>query len=283
MANFLDEFRDILARGDDLPTPPSVVLELQASLDDEMVSGGKIATIINRDPSMVTQLLRAANSAAFNCGTAVGEVDTAIRVLGFRQVRAMCIGLAVVRAFSVRRHGPIGGSFWHHSTGVALVARELSRCLGYSEIPPEEVYVGGLLHDVGLLLLDQHFPTRLKDSLVVAQACGEPLWKAETILLGTDHAEIGALLLGRWGLPQSIVSMVAAHHNPQLGPQKYRDACWLIFAAEIICGGLGPSLQIEQLTRARALSILEIMRAADHDVHELLRGLSIEMEELAAV
>ena len=213
MANFLAEFRDILEKGDDLPTLPVVVLELQAALDDELVSGGRIASIINRDPALATRLLRLANSAAFNCGTAVGEVNVAIQLLGFRQVRALCIALAVVNVLSNRRDGLIHGSFWQHSAGVALVARELARCLGYSEIPLEHLYMGGLLHDVGLLLLDQHFPKRLEDSLEVARACDEPLWRAESILLGTDHAEIGSLLLGSWSLPPAIVSMVAAHHR----------------------------------------------------------------------
>ncbi len=283
MANFLTEFRDILAKGDDLPTLPGVVRELQAALDDEFVSGGRIASIINRDPPMATRLLRLANSAAFNCGTAVGEVNTAIQLLGFRQVRALCIALAVVNAFSHRRDGLIHGSFWQHSAGVAFAARELARCLGYSEIPLEQLYMGGLLHDVGLLLMDQHFPTRLEDSLDVAQACDEPLWRAESILLGTDHAEIGSLLLGSWSLPPAIVSMVASHHNPRLAPEKYRDACWLIFAAEIICGGLAPSLPIERLTRARAVSILDTMRAADYDVDALLMELWVATEEFAPV
>ncbi len=283
MANFLAEFRDILAKGDDLPTLPGVVLELQAALDDELVSGGRIASIINRDPPLATRLLRLANSAAFNCGTAVGEVHTAIQLLGFRQVRALCIALAVVNAFSHRRDGLIHGSFWQHSAGVALAARELARCLGYSEIPLEHLYMGGLLHDVGLLLMDQHFPARLEDSLDVAQACDEPLWRAESILLGTDHAEIGSLLLGSWSLPPAIVSMVAAHHNPHLAPEKYRDACWLIFAAEIICGGLAPALPIERLPRARAVSILDTMRAAEYDVDALLVELGAVTEEFAPV
>ena len=273
MTGFIDEFRDVLERGRDLPTLPQVVLELHAALDNEMVSHGEIAAIVNQDPPLATRILRLANSAAFNVGTPIGDIGSAMHLLGIRHVRVLCVALSIVNVFSGARGVLNHRSFWGHSTAVALTVRELARCLGYSGVPHEHLYVGGLLHDVGLLLLDQYFPRRLRDSLDIAHGCDEPLWKTETFVLGTDHGEIVGLLLGHWHLPSPIVSMVAAHHHPLESAQEHRDASWLLYAAEIICGGLGPAVEIERLTPERATTLVDIIQSADYDVDGLLDGI----------
>ena len=282
MSRFLSEFREVLAKGDDLPSLPAVVFELYAALDDELVCSNEIAAIIKRDPALATRLLHLANSAAFNCGTPVGQVDGAVLLLGLRQVRALCMALGVANMFSGRGGGLIGRSFWVHSAGVALVARELARCLRYNDVPREELYVAGLLHDVGLLILDQNYPKKLMDAFALAEDCESPLWMGENIALATDHGEIGGLLLGRWGLPPSIVSMVTAHHNPDLAPEKYRNACWLIYAAEILCGGLGPGLEIERLGEEQALSFLQEIQSAGYDADGLVEELGDASQEFAS-
>ncbi|MDJ0766932.1 MAG: HDOD domain-containing protein, partial [Myxococcota bacterium] len=149
MASFLGEFRDVLQKGEDLPSLPAVVFELYAALDDDLVSVDQIASIIERDPGLATRLLRLANSAAFNCGDPIGDLTGAVHLLGVRQVRALCIALSVTNMFQTRSGGLLGTDFWDHSAGVAVAARELGLCLGYHEIAAGELYVAGLLHDVG--------------------------------------------------------------------------------------------------------------------------------------
>ncbi len=283
MAQFISEFLDVLAKGDDLPTLPIAVLELHAALDDDLASDSKVAEIINRDPPLATRLLRLANSAAFNRGTPVGEVRGALQLLGLRQVRALSVALAVVSAFSTRKGRLDHESFWQHSAGVAFAARELARCVGYSESSPEQLYVGGLLHDVGLLLLDQYFPDRLWLLVETAEADDEALWRVEQEFLGTDHGEIAGLLLGRWSLPAPIVSMVAAHHHPRTAPVELRDASWFIYAAEILCSGLATPLRIEQLSHARASTVLDAVRSANYDVEPLLAEIALVADETAAM
>lgn len=276
MANFLREFRYVLAKGDDLPSLPSVVFELYSVLNNDMSSGASIAEIIERDPAMATKLLRLANSAAFNCGSPIGDVAGAIQLLGIRQVRAMCVALSVTNMFSSRDGGLVGTAFWEHSAGVANTARSLARCLQYTHVSAGELYVAGLLHDVGLLVMDQRFSEELRGAYEVAKSCDSPLWKGENITLATDHGEIGGLLLDRWELPSSIVSMVTAHHNPKLAPAKYRDPCWLIYTAEILHGGLGTEFEIECHSREQAQEFLDLIRKSGFDIEELTEGLEAQ-------
>jgi putative nucleotidyltransferase with HDIG domain len=255
---------------------PAAVLELHAALDDERISHGEIAAIIYRDPPLATRLLRLANSAAFNRGQPVGDVSGAVHLLGIRQVRALCVALSVVNAFSGRRGALPHQSFWQHSVGVAVVARELGRQLGCGGLPPEQLYIGGLLHDVGLLLLDQYFPDTLHQSVEIAHDHNESLAIAESGAWGIDHGEVGGFLLGRWSVPAPVVAMVAGHHHPQSSSVQYRDACWLIYASELLCSGFGLSLDVEHIGEMRAIAVLRALQSNGHDIQRVLERVDAE-------
>lgn len=267
----------MLAAGGDLPTLPSVVLDLQAALEDDLASGARIAAIIRRDPAMATRLLRVANSSAFTTGSPVSSLDAALQLLGFRQVRSICMGIAVMGAFRRPGSGLLDQRFWQHSVAVATLARELARGLGYTALPLDELYVGGLVHDVGFVLLDQYFPKALQEARVVAAATGTPLWMTERIALGTDHGEVGGMLLDAWALPAGIVAAVACHHHPRQAPARHRDAVWLTFAAERLCASFGPALAIEGLAGEGSEAMLDAMRSAGCDVDAVLAGASGEV------
>ncbi len=249
MSSFLGELRDVLTRGDDLPTLPAVVFELHGVLENENTSQHEVAAVIQRDPALATRLLRLANSATFNRGSPVGSVDQAVQLLGLKQVGALCLALSVVNAFN-RGSGRLDyPSFWEHSAGVALAAVRLAASCGYSQIPSEQLYVGGLLHDIGLLMLDQYFGEWLRSCLAHAEAQSVELHVAEADVLGIDHGEIGGLLLASWSLPRPIVAMVTDHHHPDTAPTEHKDACRIIHAGETMCKAKGPSLEVRTSTQ----------------------------------
>jgi putative nucleotidyltransferase with HDIG domain len=280
MAKFIEEFRAVLADGGDLPSLPEVVIELQTALEDDLASGGRIAGVIRRDPAMATKLLRVANSSAFNTGSPVSSVDGALQRLGFRQVRSICMGIAVMGAFNRSGSGLLDHRFWQHSVAVATLARELARGLGYHALPLDELYVGGLLHDVGFVLLDQYFPHALKEARVVAEATGARLWMTERIVLGTDHGEVGGMLLDSWSLPAGITAAVSCHHHPRETPERHRDAVWLTFAAERLCAAHGPGLAIEGLSGEGTERMVEAMRRVGCEVEAVLEGVSASVPAL---
>jgi len=225
-------------------------------------------------------LLRLANSAAFNQGHPVGSVSHAVQLIGLTHVGALCVALAVVNAFSDRRGGLGHRAFWQHCAGVAFVARDLAGHIGYDKVAAEQMYIGGLLHDIGLLLLDQFFPEYLQQSIAEAFTRSCPLNVAEDLVLGADHGEVGGLLLGRWSLPEAIVSMVSSHHEPASGPREYRDACWIVYCAEMICCENGPSLSIEGLNPKRAAYVVKSL-TAEYDVQSILEDMESSSSDFA--
>jgi HD-like signal output (HDOD) protein len=270
----INGMRDLLAKGDNLPTLPTVVFQLHRVLDDERAGAGDVAGIIERDPALTARLLRAANSAAFARPGAdrVGSVSAAVSRLGVNQVRAVCIVLAVVKAFNRRDGGLDHQEFWIHSATVGMTARRLWEQYGDDRtISSDDIYVAGLLHDAGLLVVEQHFPREFGEVLASRSTLGGHLWQVEEDHLGMDHGAIGGLLLGRWSLPAFIAEAVTNHHHPHQAEDQYQPACRVVQAAEVLCTETGAGLPEEGPPDCSAADVLGELGAAEEEVEALLK------------
>jgi HD-like signal output (HDOD) protein len=258
VAYIITGMRELLAKGENLPTLPTVVFHLHRVLDDERAGAADVAAIIERDPSLTARLLRAANSAAFSRpGERIASVHAAVARLGINQVRAVCIVLAVVKAFRSRQGGLDHQAFWVHSAAVGMVARQLWERFGAdTAISGDDVYVAGLLHDAGLLILEQHFPREFLEVLSVRSAHGGHLWQAEEAHLGMDHGAVGGLLLGRWALPPFLAEAVTNHHHPHQADEHLQGIARVVQAAEVLCTEAGVGLPEEGAADCSASDVL---------------------------
>lgn len=271
MPYIINGMRELLAKGENLPTLPTVVFHLHRVLDDERAGAGEVAAIIERDPSLTARLLRAANSAAFSRpGERIGSVHAAVARLGINQVRAVCIVLAVVKAFRARQGGLDHQAFWVHSAAVGMIARRLWEHLGQDQdISGDDVYVAGLLHDAGLLILEQHFPREFLEVLSARATNGGRLWQAEEAHLGMDHGAVGGLLLGRWALPQFLAEAVTNHHHPHQADEHLQGVCRVVQAAEVLCAEAGVGLAEEGGADCSSADVLAELGASDATIEAI--------------
>ncbi len=271
MAIFFEELTAMLLKGEDLPTLPDVVFQLHAALDDDLVGDARIADIVDRDPAIAARLLRVSNSALLNRGDEVTTVLNAVKRLGIRQIRSICLVVAVVKSFRYSESAFDHRHFWEHSAAVGRLAQTLSRhAANRGSVNHEDVYVAGLLHDVGLLMLDQFFPERFKEILEVRALSGDPLWECEELVIGMDHGEVGGLLLGRWSLPKSTVKCVSAHHSSNIADDQFQTACTVVRAADVICNCHGVGLEFEESTEEDVWRAIEPLDLSASDVESVL-------------
>jgi putative nucleotidyltransferase with HDIG domain len=225
----------VLARLQQLPALPTVVTELLASFDNEDVDIGQVVWLIARDQTLTARLLRVANSPFYALQSRVGTINEAVVVLGFRAVRSMVLAIAmrqVLRADHCAGFDPQG--YVNHSLGVALAARGLAQTTGRN---PELAFVGGILHDIGELVLASCFSEQYAAALVYQARHDCPLIVAESDILGLDHAAVGGLLADSWRFPASLKSAVAEHHSPSAAlADSLAD---LTHVADAIAHGLG--------------------------------------------
>jgi HD-like signal output (HDOD) protein len=271
MAFFFEELTTMLLKGEDLPTLPDVVFQLHGALDDELVGDARIADIVERDPAIAAKLLRISNSALLSCGVEVTTVLSAVKRLGIRQIRSLCLVVSVVKSFHYSQSAFDHRHFWEHSAAVGRLAQTLGRHIPTKgAVDYDDLYVAGLLHDVGLLMLDQFFHQHFKEILEVRALSGDPLWKCEDLVIGMDHGEVGGLLLGRWSLPKSTVKCVSSHHSASIDDDEYRNACAIVRAAEVICNCHGVGLEFEESTEEDVFVALEPLELSESAVESVL-------------
>lgn len=268
VTKFATELDALFAGKAQLPTLPDLLLQVQRALADEMGGLEELARIIERDPGLAAKLLRVANSAAFSRGIQVTAISAAVGRLGLKQVRSLCMAVGVVRAFDNTNRTLDHARYWEHSAAVGLVAERLAQASKRNaQVDGAEAYVAGLLHDVGLLLLDQFFPEDFAAILEENDAEMSGSWRVELQRLGLDHGEIGGRLLTHWGVPQAVISAVTHHHHPDEGPELAGPIGQLVWGAEALCSACGLELPAEGTAEV-----------APHDVLERL-GVPPEMQE----
>jgi putative nucleotidyltransferase with HDIG domain len=190
-----------------LPALPQVVLHILESLKDEAVDADSLGEAISNDPAVAGRLLAAANAGAFG-GHPVGTLRQAIIVLGIGRVRQITLATALIDRFKAAP--PFDSHrLWLHSVGVALCAQEIARHAG---LDAETAYTGGLLHDIGQLLLFSVNPTFYAATIMHKTKRDLCIIDAERELLGIDHAQVGGALARHWNLPADIALAISAHH-----------------------------------------------------------------------
>lgn len=225
----------IVARLKALPALPTVVAELLASFGNEEVDVGRLAEQISHDQALTARLLRVANSSFYGLQSRISTINEAVVVLGFRAVRSMVLAVGVSGVFRADHcPGFDPQSYIRHCVGVGLVARALAQVTGRN---PELAFTGGILHDIGELVLATCFPEQYAKTLAYREQHDCTLVAAERDILGLDHAVVGGLLADTWRFPASLHSAVAEHHAPSAATAD--SLADLIHLADGVAHGLG--------------------------------------------
>ena len=215
------------------PSMPKAGVKLRVLLVKNDVSVEEIEGILRHDPGLATNVLRLANSAFFGLRTKVSTLKHAVTLLGIRRFSQIAVSACMSKTMdnAVEGYGLSPGALWLHSIAVSTTAEALAKHKKLAET--DDVFTPALLHDMGKLILGKFLNEESQkfESLV---AEGIPLDVAENMILGTDHAEIGALILTKWSFPSDIVDTVRWHHNPEvLKVSKLQPE--IVYLANLLC------------------------------------------------
>jgi putative nucleotidyltransferase with HDIG domain len=194
-----------------LPALPEVVNYLTRSLGDERADVDTLAHHIHSDPAILARLLAAANSVASGMSTRIYSAKQAFLVLGVDRIVSIILASALTYRYETRGAGFDARLLWRHSLGVATCARVLAEHAGLN---PELAFTGGLLHDIGQLLMFTASPGHYLEALELRREQALSLCAAETAVFGYDHTGAGKALAAAWKLPLEIVDAIVAHHEP---------------------------------------------------------------------
>ena len=196
------------------PSMPRAGFKLRALLNQMDVPLTEIEKILRHDPGLATNVLRLANSAFFGLSTKVGSLKQAVLLLGVKRFAQIAVSACMSKTMekAVEGYDLSPGELWLHSIAVSNTAEALAK--DRKIVETDDVFTPALIHDMGKLVLGKFVKEELqKIESITSNAV--PLDIAEHMVLGTDHAEIGALILAKWSFPIDIVNAVRWHHNPE--------------------------------------------------------------------
>ena len=224
---------EILAKVKSFPTMPEAGTKLLDVLEQPDTEIHQIEEILRYDPGLTANILKLANSAYFGIPSKIGSLKQAVMVLGFKRltqlVVASCVSAVMDR--SVPGYDLPPGNLWRHSIAVSLAAEALVR--DKNKTVSQDVFTPALLHDVGKLVLGTFVKEELEAIESIA-AKGVPFVVAENMILGTDHAEIGAQILTHWNFPEEVIHAVRWHHDPD-SPKAVTPQMDIVYLANLLC------------------------------------------------
>jgi HD-like signal output (HDOD) protein len=202
-----------------IPSLPASYQAMLAELSSSEPRLDKLATLVTADMGMAAKCLQLVNSAFFGLRTPVSGILHALNLLGLDLLKSLVLSTHVFSEFSTSIFkGPEIGWLWDHSFAVSLGARKIAEIEQVSPLAIDEASTAGLLHEVGKLVLASCLGNEYRMALDMATETGITLREAEQEVFGCNQAQVGAYLLGLWGLSDGVIEAVAWHLKPSAAP-----------------------------------------------------------------
>lgn len=203
---------DRIKSADNLPSLPTVAVEVLRLTQSSDVSAEEVAAAIQNDPALTVKILKVVNSSLFGFSREIASLKHAMVILGLRTVKVMVLSFSLVDSLARNQSEAFDyESYWRRSLTTAVAARLLARTVAPSQA--EEAFVSGLLTDLGMLAACRCASDDYRPVLAAVSTGERPLERVEQELLGMTHAEMGEALLRGWGLPDELCTAVGSHHE----------------------------------------------------------------------
>ena len=225
-------FETLLDDVEGLVSPPAICMRLFELIHSPQASARDIAEVVSIDPNLTVRLLRMANSSFYNLSGKVDTVSRAVTIIGNSELYSLVLSISAVKSFTNIANDLVNmDTFWRHSVYTGLLARALARRVNM--LHPERLFVAGLLHDIGSLVLYHYRPDTMRDLLLVSHGDEDVLYHAEMETLGFTHAGLAGALLEEWQLPEELQQAVTWHHDPG-SAQVARIEAHLLYLANVV-------------------------------------------------
>jgi putative nucleotidyltransferase with HDIG domain len=225
--------KQIMSKIRAFPSMPATGAKMLRMLEDPETSVVEIEDALRHDPGLTGNVLKLANSAYFGIPSKVSSVRQGVLLLGLKRLIQLVVASCVsgVMDKPVPGYDLPPGDLWRHSIAVSIAAEALVK--DKRNIDAEDIFTPALLHDIGKLILG-HFVKEELDDIEKIASKGVPYVVAENMVLGTDHAEVGAQVLTQWSFPRDVIEAVRWHHDPDF-PEQGKAPVDIVYLANLLC------------------------------------------------
>lgn len=274
-----DRARSMVEAARTVASPPMIYERLVRVINNPRSGSADVAKVIGEDPGLTARLLKVVNSAFFSFPRRIETATQAVTVVGTSQIRDLALATSVVTLFrDIPRELVDMDSYWRHCMGTGVMARVLAAQRREDNI--ERFFVGGLLHDIGRLILFMQAGQEESRAIEEARESGRPLYRVERDLIGCDHAQVGAALMDQWNFPAPFAEAVAYHHKPRRA-QRFPVETAAVHLADVVMNALEWGTSGEPRTPDLDESVFGILGTEAEQIPGLLDD--VERQAAAAV
>jgi putative nucleotidyltransferase with HDIG domain len=233
-----EDLNRIVMQAADLPTVPIVAKKVVKALSNPNTNINDLNKIISTDQALSARILKIANSAMYYCQREIESLAVAMSRIGFASLKSIVIAVSTKDIY--KTFGEAEKLLWEHSVGVSIASQTVAQAVG--GFKPDEIFTGGLMHDIGKTLLNNKDPKKYSQVFQKVHEEGKIFIEAEQAIYGFTHAEVGSLLINKWNLPAILTDVIRIHHdidNSQGIPQTVLRTAAVINLADLICLKLG--------------------------------------------
>lgn len=266
--------RGIVAEISELPQFPENIVYLQKLISDPDSEIAEIARQISMDPSLTADLLRLVNSAQFMLPTRIDNIVEAVKFVGVQRLKNLLYQQGTQMLLDKGQRW-----LWDHSYQVAFYAYTLAKHFKRKKEILDDVYVGGILHDMGKIIFSSVHPQLLEKISAFCNTRGIDRDVMEDLSAGLNHAEIGALIAEKWNFPEVLVNAIRYHHEPFNTADEFRDVVYTVYMANALCDVDSGTMVFEQIDREAIKSFHITTQAQFEQIHERLRTTFIKEKE----
>jgi putative nucleotidyltransferase with HDIG domain len=269
---------DIICSMAKLQPIPQVALKILRLINEDNYDITILTEEIRKDQILSALTIKLCNSAYVSSLKKIESMDHALVFLGQKKLIKFVISAAIKSFFKQAGMGYslCKGGIYHHAVGTAIIAEEIARITKKAE--PALAYTGGLLHDIGKVVLDQHIQADLP--LFYRQLYGNEKNSSEIekAIFGLNHQEAGTTLAMQWSFPASLIEVIKHHHQPENAPQ-YKNLVHIIYLADLLMSRFNTGLEAERIetdTLAERLEILGFSIGAFSDIVNTIPAKALE-------
>ena len=257
----------------ELPTLPHVVQKLASMIGRPNVSAEEIGSLIEKDQVLSAKVLRLANSPFYGFPSRIASVAHAVVVLGLNVVKGLTL---CATAFDMMKNAGMN-ELWRHSLGVAITAHILGTKAALKN--PEEVFVAGLLHDIGKVVLYVKWPDVGRQITTAARQSAHSLMESEQKLFDVTHADVGGWLATAWHLPTSLREPILYHHTPAAAQGAQLQTA-IVHVADILVKGLACGNPGDELVPPLARQAWDLVGLDEHSLAQCLAKATEEFQTI---
>lgn len=258
--------QEVIARIDKidaLPTIPPILRKILSVIEDPKVSLQKITDFVSSDPTLTARILKMVNSPVYGFPGRISSVSHAMVVLGLNAVKGLLLGVSV---FEIMQKSMIG--LWEHSLSTAIFARIIA--IKKELQSPEEISIGGLLHDIGKVILIISLKDEYLKLIDSVQGKESFLYEIEKQHFGITHAEVGGIIAKKWHFPLKLIEPIMYHHKPQLA-EKFQIETAIVHLSNILALARGMGYSGEIFVPSVHPFVWEVLNFKEDDLLEIFR------------